>query len=301
MFKYKINIMKWLEKENIIIENLDKKIIDNIYFINKYLYTYDNFTISNINSGIGDILLHKCSYNNSIIYWNIKHLLDYKPFPDNLLNIKFNIELLYKLFENNKIYIFYNHNVIIKALPISIKNTFLNPYFNIKKTLDFKYIIIHTKLRLRQNEYQLVNLIKKKLEKFFSHIKFPYKVIIMGERVLAENTATRIIPSMTTIYKECLLLKNNNDVIDLTVEELYNTPDMKNFENDIGIIANAEYNIGFGHGGQICINLCFSPKTIYYTSPGLTNFDNINKSNFTIITDIDDFIHHVEQNINLRI
>lgn len=289
--------MNWLEKENIIIKNLDERIIDNINFINKHLDNSNKFIISNIASGIGDILLHKCSYNNSIIYWNIKHLLDYKPFPDNLVNIKFNIQLFYKLFENKDIHIFYNQNVILKPLPVNIKNSFLVSYFNIKKTLDFKYIIFHTKLRLRKNESELVNFIKMKLAKFFSQVKFKYKVIIMGDRVLAENTCTRSIPSMTTIYEECLFLKNNNDIIDLTVKEMYNTPDMKNFENDISIIANAEYNFGFGHGGQFCFNLCFSPRTMYWAPPGLINFP-LNRPNFSIITDIDKFINLLEENMS---
>ena len=98
---------------------------------------------------------------------------------------------------------------------------------------------------------------------------------------------------MTTIYDECMLLKNNNNIIDLTQEVMYNTPDMKNFEKDIGIINNSICNIGVGHGGQFCINLMFSKNSIYYVPPGLINI-NINNE-MKLITTINDFIYHIEQ------
>ena len=92
----------WISDENIDINILSNKFLECIKYINNML-TENQYSISNIASGIGDILIYKNNNPNKKIYWNIKHLLDYKPYPDNLLNIKFNIELLLKLFGKDNI------------------------------------------------------------------------------------------------------------------------------------------------------------------------------------------------------
>ena len=139
---------------------------------------------------------------------------------------------------------------------------------------NFKYIIFHTKLRFGFNHSNLfISNIKSKLKFFFSNFKTKYKIILLGEKKIANNSGCcSALPTITTVYNECLHLLNNNDVIDLTEEFMYNTPNMLRFERDIEIINNAEFNIGVGHGGQFCFNLFFSKNTIYYCPPGLINF-----------------------------
>jgi len=237
--------------------------------------------------------LFKSQYDNTKINWNIKHILDCKPFPENLINIKFNIELFQKLFKNENLNIFYNNKYTIKHKLGHIKCFNLTSYFTLQNEYPEKYIVIHTKLRLRPNEENVIKQLKLALRNSFSNIKSKYKIIILGEKILAENKATQIIPSMTTIYDECMLLQNNNNILDLTQDMMYNTPDMKNFEKDIGIINNSLCNIGVGHGGQFCINLMFSKNSIYYVPPGLINI-NINNE-MKLINRINDFIYHIEQ------
>lgn len=287
-----INFLKKYDTKNLNIED-----------IKNILYIFDNinkipYHISNINSGIGDILIFKNNFPNEKIYWNIKHLLDYKPFPSNLKNVAFNIQLLKKLF--NKTYIYYSDNINIKTYSLLKLNYLPNliNLFDTTKLYNFKYIIFHTKLRFAKSHSTFfIKNIKLKLCDFFTKFKAKYKIILLGERKIEENLATKIIPTITTIYDECLLLKNNNDVIDLTEEYMYNTPEISRFERDLGLINNAEFNIGIGHGGQFCLNLFFSKKSIYYCPPKLINFE-IKNPNVKIITNIDSFIHQCEQSMS---
>ena len=78
---------------------------------------------------------------------------------------------------------------------------------------------------------------------------------------------------------------------------MYNTPDMARFERDIGLIHNAEYNIGVGHGGQFCFNLFFSKKSIYYCPPGLVNF-KIDNPGMQIVNDIVGFANLCGRNMS---
>ena len=290
--------INWIDSEQINLDILSSENKDCINFINEYIDNSSSVSVSNVNSGIGDLLIYKNNSPNEKVFYNIKHLIDYKPFPDNLINIKFNIELLLKLFEKKNVHIFYNKHVVIRPSNFNeIYHTNMINYFNIKKMYNFKYIIIHTKVRFGFNSEKLVFDTKLKLRNFFSNFIFKYKILILGERKLDENSATKAIPAMTTIYDECMLLKNNNDIIDLTEEKMYNTPDMTIFERDIGLINNAEYNIGVGHGGQFCFNLFFSKKSIYYCPPGLINF-KIQNSNMQIVNNIDEFINLCVRNMH---
>jgi hypothetical protein len=281
----------WYETENINISNLSNELKNIVNFISNNINYYEGVSTA---SGLGDILLLKSSCDdNTIINWNIKHLIDYKPFPDNLINIKFNIELLQILFKKEQLNIFYNNKCTFSAKLGHMRCFDLTSYFTLQNEYPEKYIVIHTKLRLRHNEGNIVKKLKLALQKSFANIKSKYKIIILGEKILAENTATKAIPSMTTIYDECMLLKKNNNIIDLTQDVMYNTPCIKQFEKDIGIINNSICNIGVGHGGQFCINLMFSKNSIYYTPPGLIHI-NINNE-MKLITEINDFIYHIEQ------
>ena len=147
-----MNISNWTSRERINIKNLSSESLSNINYINRYIDEKYTGSVSNIASGIGDILIYKNNYPNNKVFWNIKHLLDYKPFPDNLKNIRFNIGLLLKLFGKENIQVFYNSKVNMQQSSLSklnFRSNLIN-YFNIPlSTYTFKYIIVHTKLRLR--------------------------------------------------------------------------------------------------------------------------------------------------------
>ena len=98
---------------------------------------------------------------------------------------------------------------------------------------------------------------------------------------------------MSTIYDEIMLLKINNKVIDLSVDEIYNCPDINQFENDISIINHAKLNIGVGLGGQFCMNLAFSNKSIYYVPKNIHNeIKYMKKEGIEVYHKIDDFIEN---------
>ena len=62
------------------------------------------------------------------------------------------------------------------------------------------------------------------------------------------NTKEANYHGIKTIYDELLLLKNNNDIIDLTRNVIYNDLDYDNYLKDVSIIHHANYNIHFGLG-----------------------------------------------------
>lgn len=138
-----------------------------------------------------------------------------------------------------------------------------------------EYLIFHTKLRLTQGfDY---NIVKSLIAEFCKNFKTNYKIIILGERNFP-HTYESEIHGITTIYKELLTLKNNNDIVDLTVDEIYNNLDYYKFKKDLFLIKNAKYNICIGQGGQLCSSLIFG-HAIYCTvisPPGFQEFAHQN-------------------------
>ena len=85
---------------------------------------------------------------------------------------------------NMKIYIFYNNKCSINNKLGHIRCFDLTSYFTLQNEYPEKYIVIHTKLRLRYNEGNIVKKLKLALQKSFSNIKSKYKIIILGEKYL---------------------------------------------------------------------------------------------------------------------
>ena len=69
---------------------------------------------------------------------------------------------------------------------------------------------------------------------------------------------------ISTIYQELLTLKNNNDIIDLTVPSIHNNLDINTLNRDISIIKGAECNVSIGWGGSFCLSLMFGKKCLAY-------------------------------------
>jgi hypothetical protein len=89
--------------------------------------------------------------------------------------------------------------------------------------------------------------------------------------------------NITTIYNELLELKKNNDILDLSIYNIYNNLDYDNYKKDINLINNAKYNICFGQGGQLCTSLVFGKSTIFYykiDNSVLNNNYLLNNNNF---------------------
>lgn len=67
-----------------------------------------------------------------------------------------------------------------------------------------------------------------------------------------------------SLYNDLLLLKEHNDVIDLTTGILTEGNDFNLFLNDIHLINNAKCNITFGIGGPFNITTAFCKQNIAF-------------------------------------
>ena len=133
-----------------------------------------------------------------------------------------------------------------------------------------KYVVFHTKARFTRGfDYFTM---KEKLSTFYKSFKCKYKLVLLGERVIAD-TFEKKYHGITTIYNELLHLKTNNTVIDLTDEITMNNLNINNFIGDIHIIKNAVLNVGVGHGGHYCNCVIFGTKSLFYTQPNLVWFN----------------------------
>jgi hypothetical protein len=107
----------------------------------------------------------------------------------------------------------------------------------------------------------------------------------MGERIFP-ITEESLAYGITTVYNELMELKNNNNIIDLSIENIYNNLDYNNYINDVKLIKNAKYNICFGIGGQFCTSVIFGKSTIVYSksiedyTPEFINNKNFKKNNY---------------------
>ena len=258
-------------------------------------------------TGIGDILFRLLCIKYKLITKPFFFCLNYflKPYysSDPIPHLEFRINLINEILDSNEIskdkviYFFTNSkdyatNQFLNNSKNYDTNQFLNnsnnyvinlylPYkavfnysLNLKIDNDYEeddYIIFHTKCR-HTNQMNYL-LLKKNIKLFCEIFKSKYKIIIMGERVFP-ITEEVIVHGITTVYDEFLGLKNNNNVIDLTCENIYNNLNYEMYKNDIKIIKKAKYNICFGIGGQFCSSLVFGKSTILYC---MNNIFNLNK------------------------
>lgn len=260
--------------------------------------------LPNINNltalGIGDLLmsfiLMRQNKIQKPVYINLIHFMSNKTYPNPINAFEFRIDLL-DLITNNNINTYYkfiydNNNYVNQhtSQRIELNNFSINLNFNknklSKNLIDKEYIVFHTKFRMSHN-YNYDD-IKQKLKTFFSSYKISsqYSIVILGEKWFPK-TEEGIYQGITTIYDELLYLKNNNNVIDLSIDEIYNDLNIDNYMNDINIIHYAKYNICIGYGGQFCNCLFYNDNIIqfkgnmsfndsYINTPILKQYDNIN-------------------------
>ena len=254
-----------------------------------------------IQTGIGDILLIFLLINNNLLsgplYFNLSIVID-NPYKlnNNINDFEFKLQLLSKICANDKI-IFYNDKNILYTNKWSSKlNNITNfsamhSYFEFVKPFEYEYIIFHTKCRFTSN-YNYANL-KQHIKIFCKNFKTNYKIIILGERHMPSNVESDI-HKMTTIYDELLELKSNNDVLDLSIDNIYDNLNFENYCKDMSIIHYAKNNILVGHGGQYCNSIIFGKGMIVYTLPILVgNFNSSNIDNSYIYFDIDHFFQKI--------
>jgi|688.fasta_scaffold106504_2 hypothetical protein len=262
----------------------------------KYKDIYEKKT-DIIQTGIGDILLNILLIENNIkqspLYFNISiYIKNPYSFNNTLNSFKFKLNLLEKICKNNDI-IFYNdknieYNCEYKLNKI-INFKSLHKYFNFNNSFDTEYIVFHTKCRFI-NKFNYNNL-KQNLKLFYKTFKSKYKIIILGEKQMPSNSETNC-HKITTIYDELLELKNNNDVLDLSIDNIYDNLDFNNYCKDMAIIHNAKTNIIVGNGGHYCNSIIFGNGLIVYTIPeciGNFNIDLFKKNYNYVYFDINMF------------
>ncbi len=254
--------------------------------------------------GIGDILLRLLCIKNNLItkkfYINLNYFT--KPYygMDSINMFEFRVKLIIDILKYNNIsyemiiFIFSNIEGLNQDLPYELIENYSLKFDNINENVENvendEYIIFHTKCR--HTKHENYPILKRNIKQFCSNNKSKYKIIIMGERTFP-HTEEVDIHGITTVYNELLELKNHNNIIDNSIENIYSNLDYNNYKNDIKLIQNAKYNICFGLGGQLCTSIIFGKSTIVYCKVNeKLNTDNFKKTNFyfTNITDFFDLI-----------
>lgn len=223
--------------------------------------------MSSIPLGIGDLFIIRLindqyEINNTVIL--NKYILDtFRSSDINLL--EFTKELMKKLFEDVQIIdrkekINYKHlTYTIKPINISIKH-----YFDLQPIYNFPYIVIHTKAR-----FDIKNVFIKpwynRLQTYLKSYICKYKIIILGEKLIQDDTLETKQHAIKSIYPDLQCLIAQNDVLDLTTnDKLYIQPNYNRFIHELQIISNAKMNFGIGWGGNFGMSWAVGDMYCFY-------------------------------------
>lgn len=253
-------------------EEYTKKVID---LCKKYdISPTHNNELTGHATGIGDILFRVLCIKNKIITGPFNINLTYFTSLYNNTNpiqqLEFRLELILDLVKFNDIsinmfhFFFSTNKYINQYLPynsIHDYKLYINNYDITNKAVTSDYIIFHTKCR--HNSSEDYTFLKLQIKEFCKNFKSKYTIYIMGEKTFPENDETKW-HGITTVYNELLELNQNNNVIDITIHDIYNNLNYSNYKGDINLIQNAKHNICFGQGGQLCTSLIFGNSTIFY-------------------------------------
>jgi hypothetical protein len=254
-------------------------------------------------TGIGDILLRLLCIKNNLItkkfYINLNYFT--KPYygMDPINMFEFRVKLFIDILKYNNIpyemiIFFFSKNYDLNThIPYELIENYNLKFGDTNENVELdEYIIFHTKCRHTKGENY--SILKRDIKQFCSNNKSKYKIIIMGERTFP-HTEEVDIHGITTVYNEVVEFKNNNDIIDKSIEDIYSNLDYNNYKNDIKLIQNAKYNICFGLGGQLCTSIIFGKSTIVYCKVSQDlNTNNFKKKNF-YFTNIKDFFNLIKE------
>jgi hypothetical protein len=254
-------------------------------------------------TGIGDILFRILAIKNGLITKPFHINLNYFTTPyygmEPINQLEFRIKLILDIINcNNNIpnemikFVFSSNLGLNQDLPYELIENYNLKFIDDTTENTEDYIIFHTKCRHTRDENY--SFLKENIKQFCKNNKSKYKIIILGERIFP-CTEEVVIHGITTVYEEIMELKNNNDVIDKSIENIYSNMDYNSYKNDIKLIQNAKYNICFGLGGQLCTSAIFGKSTIVYCKVNdLLNTDNFKKTNF-YFTNIKDFFDSIKE------
>ena len=236
-------------------------------------YILNNQKYQLIQTGIGDILYNGLLLKNKLInfplYINVSTFIN-NPYRLNnpLQNFTFTLDLLNLIYHENEIVFFYDNNLTYTRWEpklIEVKNNLiLQNKFNFVNLFNKEYIVFHTKCRFSSN-FNYVEL-KSNIYNFCKNFKTKYQIIIWGERIMPSNLETDV-HKITTIYEELKQLNNNNEVIDLTEEKIYDNLNIENYLKLLYVYNKSKLNIFCGvSGGNLASCICFSTNSICFNS-----------------------------------
>ncbi|AYV86321.1 MAG: methyltransferase domain-containing protein [Solumvirus sp.] len=217
--------------------------------------------------GIGDLLIqwaviveHKLDISLKLANTTLVEYRNgsdaYKIFIEKLLKgiikVKFRWgepESLHHLIDEYKI----NNPEVLHSLFPFDKTSFMNRW-------DNGYIVIHTKSRL---EGEILDA--KELQRFVDTFYTKSTIILLGEREITSNLENNRHKT-NSLYTTLLKLNKNNKVIDLTVDQIQEVPNMDIFLSDVSIMNQAKCNINFGIGGNFVMSTLLTKRSISYIS-----------------------------------
>jgi hypothetical protein len=235
-----------------------------------------------IQTGIGDILYTGLLAKNNIIstpiyinvgtYLNNAYLLN-NPFQ----NFIFIVNLLTLLYDKDEV-IFFNDACIMysnwenKLYEINDAVVFQKK-INFNNLFSEEYIVFHTKCRFLSN-FNYAEL-KENIHNFCKNFKTKYKIIIWGEKIMPSNYETNS-HNITTIYEELKQLNNNNRVVDLSQENIYDNMDINNYLTLLNVYNKSKVNIFCGiSGGNLASCICFGKKSFAFVGRMVEVFDYV--------------------------
>jgi hypothetical protein len=280
-------------------KELDYKPIPNAMGIGDLLWN-----IVHCQDGLFSIPLHinVFFYTNNMLYPNSKNALIFRL--DLLNDILSNHTKLTKddivfYYNNNKNEAYYQNYKYSALTSFKIQSNIRFPFISDNE----EYIVFHTKLRLAvtatEKDYTTV---KNNILSFCNTFKSKYKIYIVGEREMPK-TYESIQIGITTIYNELLTLSNNNTVVDLSEDIIYNNLNYNTYKHDIALFRKAKYNIICGFGGQLSTLLTFCDNIIHYnTACDILISDissNITLNNYNLFINFELFARFLNSNIGL--
>ena len=300
--------LPYVLKSIFVINNIDNMYSEKVQLILKKYNISPNYSSQLIcdATGIGDILIRILCIKNGLILppfnINLSYFTRLYYSSDPINQLEFRINLIYDLLKDNDMpnntvkFVYSKNNEINSTFPYEyIRNFKLELNCNNEKIINEEYIIFHTKCRFTSNINY--DFLKHNISIFCSNFKTKYKIVIMGEQIFPTNEEV-LYHGITTIYNELLGLKNNNDVLDISIKNIYNNLDYDNYKNDINLIKNAKINILVGSGGQFCTCLLFGKGLINYKTKELMdicplNLEEMEKINCHVTTDILNFFEKI--------
>lgn len=245
-------------------------------------YILNNQKCELIQTGIGDILyigvLLKNKLINSPLYINVSTFIN-NPYDFNnpLQNFTFTVDLLNLIYDNNDVIFFYDNYLTYSSWEhklIEVKDKLiLQNKFNFVNLFNKEYIVFHTKCRFSGN-FNYSEL-KHNIYNFCKNFKTKYEIIIWGERIMPHNFETDM-HKITTIYEELTQLNNNNNVIDLTEENIYDNLNIENYLKLLNIYNKSKLNIFCGvSGGNLASCICFGTFSICFNNTNIYTHNNI--------------------------